>query len=141
MKFCTSCGSQMEDNANFCPDCGAKEEQATVNQPESNPQPRYNQQPGYSKQPTYNQQSTYNQQPTYNQQLSENFEKKLGGVLALSIVAILFSFLFGIISLVFYFQAKKAVNEQEYAKAVKISRITGIIGIVIGTLVFIINIV
>lgn len=31
MKYCTNCGEEINDNATYCPKCGAKQKSVTVN--------------------------------------------------------------------------------------------------------------
>ena len=46
MKFCENCGTQLEDNAVFCEECGAKQEAVQQDQPEvTTPEVETNAQP------------------------------------------------------------------------------------------------
>ncbi len=45
MKFCNNCGTQMDDNIGFCPNCGAAQNAAPQNNFNGQPQQPYGQQP------------------------------------------------------------------------------------------------
>ena len=34
MKYCKNCGTQLDDNTAFCPECGAKQDEINTNQEE-----------------------------------------------------------------------------------------------------------
>lgn len=63
---CKTCGTQLQNGATFCPNCGL-----TVHYPQNNErikQPAYPQQKNYNQQPAYVRQPNYVQQPAYNYQ-------------------------------------------------------------------------
>ncbi|MBQ9895308.1 MAG: zinc ribbon domain-containing protein [Ruminococcus sp.] len=63
---CKTCGTQLQNGATFCPNCGL-----TVHYPQNNGrirQPVYPQQQNYNQQPAYGRQPNYVQQPAYNYQ-------------------------------------------------------------------------
>ena len=95
MKYCTNCGTQLEDNVAFCPNCGTR---ANVAQQTQSAQPEQPAQTAYTQQ-TQQTQQTYSAQPAYTQpaqqtaytQAAPRTEKKFTGLQTATLVFMIIS--------------------------------------------------
>ena len=117
MKFCTQCGTRMEDKSAFCPNCGA-------------PQEKQSAQNAYSQAPQY--QAPQYQNNQYQYQYLEPYPT--GGLMALSIVTALFCLIPGIIAINKTRSINNCVTYEEQMQAVRSVKIWCAVGIVIGIL-------
>ena len=127
MKFCTNCGTRMEDKAAFCPNCGA---------PQSKEKDAY--EPlGYDKQqyqePRY--QAPQYQTPQYQNQQYQYLEPyPTKGLMALSIVTALFCLIPGIVAINKTRSINNCATYEEQMQAVRSVKIWCTVGLVIGIL-------
>ena len=132
MKFCTNCGTRMEDKAAFCPNCGA---------PQSKDKDAY--EPlGYDRQqyqPQQYQPQQYQapqyQAPQYQNQQYQYLEPyPTGGRMALSIVTALFCLIPGIVAINKTRSINNCATYEEQMQTVKSVKIWCAVGLVIGIL-------
>ena len=109
--FCPKCGMQAANDAPFCTNCGNAFKQVQLQY-----QPQY-------QQPQYGQPSV----PTV----------ATGGLMALSIVALFFFTVCGIVAIVKTTQINKCATVEEQQKKIKSVKTWSIVGIVIGVLMVI----
>lgn len=127
MKFCSHCGTRMEDKAAFCPNCGAPQTRQTA-------QGDYNtnayQQPQYQ-QPQY--QQPQNQYAQY--QYLEPYPT--GGLMALSIITALFCLIPGIVAINKTRSINNCATYEEQQQMIRSVKIWCAVGIAIGVLAII----
>ena len=124
MKFCSHCGTRMEDKAAFCPNCGA-------------PQTRQTAQGGYN---TNEYQQPQYQQPQYQQpqtQYAQYQPYPTGGLMALSIITALFCLIPGIVAINKTRSINNCATYEEQQQMIRSVKIWCAVGIAIGVLAII----
>ncbi len=144
MAFCSQCGTNVQDGAGFCPQCGAKIAVAQPQQPQQAPppQPQYQQQapPPQPQQPygyTAPQANPYSAYPWGNPPSGQLNT----GMLIWSIVNIFLCGLLGIIALIFTITAKSQMTAELEQKKLQTAKVLNIISSIVGGLSIVISII
>ncbi len=167
--FCEFCGSELENGAKFCSECGAKVPEAApavaaaavasaIPEPQVQPEVQkpyepaasYSQPQQYNAQPdSYSQPRQYAAQPSSDQGSGVAMRSMIFGIASLAVYVITFipgiSYLTPVAGIVFAILAligsAKATKLGATGGKVKAARITGIIGIIVGAIAMIVDII
>lgn len=124
--ICPNCGTNNEDGAVFCANCGtslAAAPQESV-QPEVQPEQVYGQTPEYGQAPVYGQTPEYGQAPVYGQPQQPKKEFKLPFKITKKFIIISASVVAAIIAIIVFFCVGNSITDpnktaMEYVKAVE----------------------
>lgn len=154
--FCEFCGSELENGAKFCSECGAKVPEAApavaaaaVASAIPEPQVQPEVQKPYEPAASYSQPRQYAAQPSSNQGSGVAMRSMIFGIASLAVYVITFipgiSYLTPVAGIVFAILAligsAKATKLGATGGKVKAARITGIIGIIVGAIAMIVDLI